>query len=99
MGMPRSCGCSSMPSGRTGCTRRSTWPLTPGCAAARCSGCGRANLDLEAGRLSVRQALVSIGYDVQVSDVKTETGRRTIDIDPGTVDVMKAWRIERSFGH
>lgn len=41
-GMPRSCACSSRPSGRTGCTRRSTWPPTPGCAGARCSGFGGA---------------------------------------------------------
>lgn len=54
------------------------------------------DLDLDAGRLSVRQALVEVAYVVHVSDVKTDTGRRTIDIDPGTVDVMKAWGIERS---
>src|SRR5690606_31030089 len=29
------------------------------------------DLDLDAGRLSVRQAVVAIAYDVQVSDVKT----------------------------
>jgi len=54
------------------------------------------DIDLGAGRLSVRQALVSIAYEVQVSDVKTGSGRRTIDLDPGTVDVLKAWRIERA---
>jgi len=54
------------------------------------------DLDLEAGRLSVRQALVSIAYEVQLSDVKTGASRRTIDLDAGTVDVMKAWRIERA---
>ena len=46
-------------------------------------------LDLDAGRLSVRQALVSVAYDVQISDVKTGTGRRTIDLDAGTVDVLR----------
>jgi integrase len=54
------------------------------------------DLDLDSGRLSVRQALISIAYDVQVFDMKTGTGRRTIDVDPRTVDVMKAWRIERA---
>ena len=54
------------------------------------------DLDLDTGRLSVRQALVEIAYEVEVSDVKTDTGRRTIDIDAGTVDVLKAWRIERA---
>lgn len=54
------------------------------------------DLDLDAKRLSVRQALVSIAYDVEISDVKTGTGRRTIDLDPVTVDVLKAWRIQRA---
>ncbi len=54
------------------------------------------DLDLDAGRLSVRQALIEIAYEVHISDVKTDTGRRTIDIDPGTIDVLKAWRIERA---
>lgn len=52
--------------------------------------------DLEAHRLSVRQALVSVAYDVEISDVKTGTGRRTIDLDGTTVDVLKAWKIERA---
>lgn len=54
------------------------------------------DLDLDAARLSVRQALVSIAYDVEISDVKTGTGRRTIDLDRTTVDVLKAWKIERA---
>lgn len=54
------------------------------------------DLDIEGHRLSVRQALVSIAYEVQISDVKTGTGRRTIDLDPITIDVLKAWRIERA---
>jgi integrase len=39
---------------------------------------------------------VSVAYEVELSDVKTGSGRRTIDPDPGTVDVMKLWRIRRS---
>lgn len=54
------------------------------------------DLDLAAGRLSVRQALIEIAYEVHLSEVKTDTGRRTIDLDSGTVDVLKAWRIERA---
>jgi integrase len=54
------------------------------------------DVDLEAGRLSVRQALVSVAYQVELSDVKTGSGRRTIDLDPGTVDVMTVWRIQTS---
>ncbi|MCZ2111877.1 MAG: site-specific integrase [Dehalococcoidia bacterium] len=54
------------------------------------------DIDLGAKRLSVRQALVSIAYEVEISDVKTGTGRRTIDLDPTTIDVLKAWRMERA---
>ncbi len=53
------------------------------------------DLDLSEGRLSVRQALVSVAYEVQISDVKTGSGRRTIDVDYGTVEVLRAWRSDR----
>jgi integrase len=59
------------------------------------------DLDLDAERLSVRQALVSVAYDVEISDVKTGTGRRTIDLDDGTVQVLRDWfkvRTEESDG-
>lgn len=32
--------------------------------------------------------VVDIAYEGHVSDVKTDTGRRAIDIDPGTVDLL-----------
>jgi integrase len=44
---------------------------------------------------------VSVAYDVEISDVKTGTGRRTIDIDEGTVQVLRDWfkvRTEESDG-
>ena len=34
---------------------------------------------------------MSVAYDVEISDVKTGTGRRTIDIDDGTVQVVRDW--------
>jgi integrase len=54
------------------------------------------DVDLKAGRLAVRQALVSVAYEVQLSDVKTSAGRRTIDLDDGTVAVLEAWRATRT---
>lgn len=54
------------------------------------------DLDLCAERLSLRQALVSVAYEVEISDVKTAAGRRTIDLDAGTVAVLKAWRTTRT---
>lgn len=54
------------------------------------------DVDLDAHRLSVRQALVSIAYEVEVSGVKTSAGRRTIDLDAGTVAVMRRWHETRT---
>jgi integrase len=51
-----------------------------------------ADLDLDKARLSVRQAIISVAYQVKVSDVKTGTGRRTINLDTRTVGVLRAWR-------
>jgi integrase len=54
------------------------------------------DLDLELGRVSVRQALVTVAYAVHISDVKTGSGRRTIDIEEGAVAVLDAWRTFRT---
>jgi integrase len=48
------------------------------------------DVDLEAGRLSVRRALVPVSREVVVSEPKTVKGRRVIALDPGTVEVLKA---------
>ena len=50
------------------------------------------DVDLEAARLSVRQAIISIAYQIKVSDVKTGTGRRTINLDDRTLGVLRSWR-------
>jgi integrase len=49
------------------------------------------DLDLDAGRVSVRQALVSVGYETSISDVKTGTSRRRIDIGDDVVQVLRDW--------
>jgi integrase len=46
---------------------------------------------LEAARVSVRQAIISVAK-IKVSDVKTGTGRRTINLDERTVAVLRTWR-------
>ena len=51
-----------------------------------------ADMGLDKSRLSVRQAIISVAYEVKVSDVKTGTGRRTINLDARTVGVLRAWR-------
>jgi site-specific recombinase XerD len=48
------------------------------------------DVDLEAGRLSVRRALIPYGDGVIVSEPKTAKGRRSIALDPGTIEALKA---------
>jgi integrase len=50
------------------------------------------DVDLSRSRLSVRQAIVSVAHEVGVSDVKTGSARRTIDLDPRTLAVLRSWR-------
>jgi len=48
------------------------------------------DVDLEAGRLSVRRALIPYGDGVITSEPKTAKGRRSIALDPGTIEALKA---------
>lgn len=50
------------------------------------------DVDLARGRVSVRQALITVAYEAQLSDVKTGTGRRTVDIEESVVEVLERWR-------
>jgi integrase len=50
------------------------------------------DVDLDRHSLSVSRALVIVAYEPQVSDVKTGQGRRTIDLEPNTVAVLRAWK-------
>lgn len=54
------------------------------------------DVDFDEARLAVRQALISVAYEVQLSDVKTDTGRRTIDLDEGTVAILRRWKKEQT---
>jgi integrase len=47
------------------------------------------DVDLEAGRLSVRRALIPMGAAVIVSEPKTAKSRRSIALDAGTVEALK----------
>jgi len=47
------------------------------------------DVDLEAGRLAVRRALIPNGAVVVVSEPKTAKGRRSVALDPQTVEALK----------
>ena len=53
------------------------------------------DVDLEAGRLAVRRALIPSGREVIVSEPKTIKGRRVTALDPGTVEVLKSQAARR----
>jgi integrase len=50
------------------------------------------DVELDRARLSVNQAVVSVAYEVKVGDVKTDTARRTIDLDGRTVALLRRSR-------
>ena len=50
------------------------------------------DVDLDEGRIAIRQALVAVGYEVQASPPKTKKGRRSVALDPGTVAALRSWR-------
>ncbi len=47
------------------------------------------DVDLEAGSLSVRRALIPNGREVVVCEPKTARGRRVVALDPQTIEVLK----------
>lgn len=47
------------------------------------------DVDFEKSTLSVRRAVVVVGWKIHVSDVKTPSGRRTIDIDSRTATALQ----------
>ncbi len=50
------------------------------------------DVDLDARRLSVRQAVILVAYKLTIADVKTDTGRRPIDLDERTIAMLRTWR-------
>jgi integrase len=50
------------------------------------------DVDLEAGRLAVRQTIVAVGHAVEVSTPKTKRGRRSVALDGATVATLRAHR-------
>ncbi len=66
--------------------------LTTGLRRGEALGLKWSDLDLDAGRLSVRRTLVAVGYDVKWSEPKTAKSRRSVALDAGTVSAMRSHR-------
>jgi len=50
------------------------------------------DLDLESGRASIAQTLISVSGDIQLSEPKTARGRRNVALDSHTVAALRAHR-------
>lgn len=50
------------------------------------------DVHLDTARLAIRTTILSVGYEITVSDPKTARGSRTIDLDPRTVRVLRNHR-------
>lgn len=50
------------------------------------------DIDLQHRRLSVRQTVLNIEYKIVIADVKTPMSRRTVDLEPRTIAVLKQWK-------
>jgi integrase len=54
------------------------------------------HVDLDAGRLGIRRALVMVAGQPNFSDPKTKRSRRSLPIPPETVSAMRSWRKQQA---
>jgi len=50
------------------------------------------DIDLDKNTVSINRGLVAVGYELHESRGKTANSRRSIDLDPPTIEVLEAWR-------
>ncbi|MEO1061934.1 MAG: site-specific integrase [Actinomycetota bacterium] len=65
---------------------------TTGMRRGELAGLPWRNVDLDAARLTVSQQIVSVQYELVEGDLKTDTSRRTIDLDEHTVAQLRRHR-------
>lgn len=65
---------------------------TTGARRGEVLGLRWSDVDLDAGRLSIRQSLTVVQHEPKFETPKTAKGTRAIALDPGTVDVLRSWR-------
>jgi integrase len=65
---------------------------TTGLRRGEALGLRWSDVDLDEGRLAVRQTLLAVNNHMQFGEPKTHRSRRTVDLDASTVAVLKAHR-------
>ncbi|MCU0267315.1 MAG: site-specific integrase [Acidimicrobiales bacterium] len=73
------------------CVHWSAWYLAAntGMRRGEILGLRWRDVDLDAARISVRQAIINVAYKVHRSDVKTQRSQRVVDINSRTVAVLR----------
>jgi integrase len=56
------------------------------------------DLDLDAGRASVRQTVIAVKHTAMLGTPKTAKGRRTVTLDKGTVAALREHRKNQGGG-
>ena len=57
------------------------------------------DIALDKGTVSINRGLVAIGYQLTESRGKTANSRRSIDLDPATIDILTRWKAWTSVEH
>jgi integrase len=66
--------------------------LCRGLRRGEMAGLRWSDVDLDAGRLAIRQTLVAVGYEAQFSEPKTAKSRRTVPLDAELVTALHTHR-------
>lgn len=74
------------------------WHLAASTGARRgeLSGLRWEHVDLDGRRLTITETLLALGRDVFRDEPKTESSRRTLSLDPATVEVLKAHKARQA---
>lgn len=54
------------------------------------------DIHFDTGRVEITQALISIGYELVSTRLKTSTSRRNVTLDPDTLAMLPDWRREQA---
>jgi integrase len=70
--------------------------VTTGTRRSELLGLRWGDIDLDTGHVAISRALVSVAYELHDSPGKTRSSGRPVDLDPVTVEVLRAWRTRRA---